>query len=248
MRLWRLCLEEHDVPAIGTKALVLKGLKEKARRAVIFQHGAGGNRCSALEKGVAFARAGYLVAAIDAQLFHTRWEEGLSERRLEDRNLRYRRCVAGTAEDLRRLIDYLLSLEEVMGEKVAVVGGSMGAAVVLALLTREDRIEAAVPYIGNPDWFRRDDLDEATRRFLAQYNPWEHLDRFYPKAVLFLNGEDDDIAKPEQARKLVEALRPYYRDAPERIEVRGYPGVGHNLSEQMKEDALDWLRRFYPPG
>ena len=248
MRLYQLRFEEHEVPAIATTALVLRGLEGKPRRALVMQHGAGGNKYSAIGKAVAFAQAGYLVAAIDAQLFHTRWEPGLSEKRLEDRSLRYRRCVVGTAQDHRKLIDYLLSLDEVMGEKVGVVGGSMGAAIVMVLLTLEDRIEAAIPYIGNPNWFRHGDLDDETRAFLAQYSPWEHLERFWPKAVLFLNGEDDDVAKPEAACELVEALKPYYQDAPERVAVKGYPGVGHNLSEDMRQGALDWLARFYPPA
>ena len=183
MRLCQLCFEEHEVPAIGTTALVLRGLEENPRRALIMQHGAGGNKFSAIGKAVAFAQAGYLVAAI-----------------------------------------------------------------VMVLLTLEDRIEAAIPYIGNPNWFRHGDLSDETRRFLTQYNPWGNLDRFHPKAVLFLNGEDDDIAKPEAARELVKVLKPYYEDAPQRIAAKGYAGVGHNLSEEMRQDALDWLTRFYPPA
>ena len=248
MRLCQLCFEEHEVPAIGTTALVLRGLEEKPRRALIMQHGAGGNKFSAIGKAVPFAEAGYLVAAIDAQLFHTRWEPGLSEKRMEDRGLRYRRCVVGTAQDHRKLIDYLLSLDEVTGEKVGVVGGSMGAAIVMVLLALEHQIEAAIPYIGNPNWFRHGDLSDETRRFLTQYSPWGNLDRFPPKAVLFLNGEDDDIAKPEAARELVGALKPYYEDAPQRIAAKGYAGVGHNLSEEMRQDGIDWLKRFYPPA
>ncbi len=246
MRLYQLCYEEHEVPAIGATVLVLKGMEEKPRRALIMQHGAGGNMHSAIGKAVPFAQAGYLCAAIDAQLFHTRWEPGVSEKMREDRNLRYRRSVVGTARDHVKLIDFLLGLDEVVGEKVAVVGGSMGAAIVMVLLGMEDRIEAAVPYIGNPDWFRHGELDQETRELLERHSPWEHLDRFHPKAVLFLNGGDDDIARPEDAQELVDALAPYYEDAPERIAAKGYPGVGHNLSEEMRQDALAWLARFYP--
>ena len=246
MRLYQLCYEEHEVPAIGATALVLKGMEQKPRRALVMQHGAGGNMHSAIGKAVPFAQAGYLCAAIDAQLFHTRWEPGVSENMREDRNLRYRRSVVGTAQDLAKLIDFLLGLDEVVGEKVAVVGGSMGAAIVMVLLGLEDRIEAAVPYIGNPNWFRHGELDEETTQLLARYSPWEHLDRFYPKAVLFMNGGDDEVARPEHAQELLQALTPYYESAPERIAAKGYPGVGHNLSEEMRRDGLDWLARFYP--
>ena len=51
-----------------------------------------------------------------------------------------------------------------------------------------------------------------------------------------------------QNRRLLALLRPLYDAAGcgERLEMREFPGVQHDVTEDMLRQSVDWLRRWLP--
>ncbi len=125
--------------------------------------------------------------------------------------------------------------------RVAVSGGSAGAMTVLLLCARHgDLVRAAVSMYGVTDLFA---LAETTHRFESRYVDGlvgvlpRDADRYRDRSpvthaasirvpLLVLQGDDDRVVPPEQARRLVDAVRA----AGGRVESHVYAGEGHGWS------------------
>jgi len=59
-----------------------------------------------------------------------------------------------------------------------------------------------------------------------------------------LNGVQDETVLIEGPRQLYEALQPLYQRQPERLTLIAYEGVGHEFTEEMRHEAVDWFKRF----
>jgi alpha-beta hydrolase superfamily lysophospholipase len=156
--------------------------------------------------------------------------------------------------------------------RLAVMGGSMGAAVALLALAESDADIAAAVLV-SPLIQLRPAVDALGRRFGVTY-PWSEpslavarrLD-FVPRAdesarrqpqpaILLIVGEEDDVAFRRSATEFRAALSGRYAD-PSRVDMVLVPGMGHALAEEpgiepapqtphaaeVDRVALDWLRR-----
>ena len=73
----------------------------------------------------------------------------------------------------------------------------------------------------------------------------EHAAATYPpRPLLLLHGDQDDVVSIAGDLALYERLRPAYQDAPDRLELVVYPGLGHFYTDEMMERSADWIARF----
>jgi alpha-beta hydrolase superfamily lysophospholipase len=161
---------------------------------------------------------------------------------------------------------------------VAVMGGSIGAAVALLVLA-ESRVEIDAAVLVSPLVRLKSAVEAMERRFDVPY-PWsdasravarrldfvaraeEIVNRQHDPAVLLVVGEDDDVTGfREPASKLREALAQRLAD-PERVELVLIPGMEHALAEEpgiepapqtapaaeVDRHAVRWLRRHLRAG
>jgi len=235
---------------------------EPRKPIVICQHGFGGNKEGMLGTCLRLANEGFVAAAMDAVKHGERSDPDLLADLREDPSLMFQMLI-GTAEDVRTVIDYL---GEVLGadqKKAGMMGVSMGAITTLLAATMEDRLKAAVSVIGGANFqtlVTKSHLEriglpvgqltqfvESAGELIKRYDPIFNVQRFRSIPLLLLNGEIDDLIPLECARSLYEALKPQYQAAPERLKMKVYPGVGHEYTREMEDEAVDWLKRRLLP-
>jgi dienelactone hydrolase len=196
-------------------------------------HGFAGDRLSLSSLARRLAASGYAVLAIDAR------GHG------ENRNPLRRGSVRADAfyEDFAAAVDHLRLSPFVDGERLAVMGHSMGAGAALDFATRDSGIDGAILISGG----------------------WRLDGPYRPPNALFLVAEADPPRVRERAAELVARLAEVPRAEPGRaygsfaagtaVELALVPGANH-LSILWRDDAVRemvaWLDRVFdvsrPPG
>jgi dienelactone hydrolase len=207
--------------------------------AVIYVHGAGGDRTSLLVPAAWLAARGAIVLAITAP---SRTSAPPT------RNLKpidfLRRQAALTASDVvavRRAVDVLSRLPRVDPKKIGYTGFSAGARMGAIAAGVEPRLRAAVLMSGGSDpvsaYVSRvpRGLKADVRRILSQIDPLRYIGRARPGTLLLLDGRRDTIVPRA-------ALVGLARAAPPATTVRWY-AAGHSLNNAAWRDQLAWLSR-----
>ncbi len=251
---------EHRIVGDGIPLLLVYA-GEGAKPAVIALHGFIGKKEDMLYPAMEWARQGYLVAAPDAHLHGERSVEDFLPRFAANFPREFLHVVVQTALDLPALIDYLRCRDDVLPDRIGVLGASMGGFIALIGATLDKRPAAVASVAGGADYeawlqttrvfdstgWRRDlptQLDDETRDLMAQYDPLMRLEQFWDTPLLMMHGELDDIVSSASHVRLYHALRPYYQQAPERLGLKLRPGVGHEGILDMLPEAMDWLTTY----
>lgn len=220
---------------LGSAAAVLccEGDPEHAaeRGVLVLLHGLGGAKEDLLEDMERLAGAGFLVVAFDAPGHGARFSQALMER-LDDpleQDEAFLDAVKGTARDVSLVVDELGDRGWLPEGRAGVVGFSLGGFAALLARVSDPRLDVVVSISGSPAW----DLDE-------EHSPLAHPERFYPAAVLLLNGELDDVVDPLPSRALVTELSRRYGPNAARVQRVSYPDSGHLLTAEDAADA--WAR------
>jgi dipeptidyl aminopeptidase/acylaminoacyl peptidase len=163
--------------------------------------------------------------------------------------------------DLRAVIDYLYSIEEVDKSRLAVLGSSGGAAVSVYVAADDNRIcslvtlacpaffhlslgndpEPIIEHFRSIGAIRDNDFPASPQEWLQGFDaitPIHYIDKISPRPLYLIHGEDDDVVPVEHAYEL-------YKKAKEPREMMIIPGAGHRLrlEERAVEAALNWLIR-----
>lgn len=160
--------------------------------------------------------------------------------------------IADIAAGVRALVEQGL----VDGERVAIRGGSAGGYSVLRALTATDAFTAGTSRYGIADLAL---LAQDTHKFESHYtdtlvgpypeaaavyrerSPLFHLDSL-TAPVLLLQGEDDAVVPPNQAREMARRIEAAGGD----VELVLYPGEGHGFRRaETTRDALARELAFY---
>jgi len=198
--------------------------------------------------GEALARLGYVVLCPDALCFESRQDERLNGRDFERFEfLRY--VVAGKCMawknilDMRRSVDYIISREEVDGQRLGCYGHSMGSTHTWLVGPWEPRLKCLVGNCCLPTWeaIHEHHILHCFPNFVPgffQYGDTPDIAGLTAPRILHLNFGDKDEGSPiEGVRQGIETIEKAYSDA-------GYPnnfswyieeGAGHILSETMWE-------------
>jgi len=208
---------------------------------ILYYHGFGGGKEDARDALVALAEAGFLAVGLD--------NVGHGERRLPDFGRRFAglgpgpeleagflALVRATAREVPTVLDDLLARGLARPDHLGVAGWSMGGFVAYAAVVADPRLRAAAPLLGAPAW-----------RLPWPESPHRHLERFFPTALLSQTAAADRRVPPQATKRFHAALAAYYADAPERLRYVEYPGVGHDIPEDMasamRQRMVDWFQQ-----
>ena len=168
-----------------------------------------------------------------------------------------------TPADVARVIDHLVKRPDVDGQRIGWLGSSTTGIFGLAAATREPRIKAVVGFVAtgayerwletwkpNGLWRSGDhDLWPETRALLPEADPVRRATNLFPCAVLLVNGGADKVVDVSSTRAFIEAARPAYTNAPERLRLVVYEGMGHNLpADVVQMYSEHWFRLFLDPS
>ena len=252
----RVILEKHFIEPEGIPALALYKDNGKKKPLIITVHGYTGNKSSEIDYCLILAEEGFLPVSIDARLHGERAVPDFEERIAANFPKEMLGVMIGTAGDISLVIDYFVQRADVLPDRIGVMGISMGACIAYLATTLDDRIKASVPIIGSPGWdfslAPKDqdqfggwpEPDDEMMALIVNYDPLNRVERFFPKALLMLNGVQDDVVLIDGPRQLYEKLQPLYQRQPKRLSFITYEGVGHEFTEEMHREAVDWFKRF----
>lgn len=207
---------------------------------ILFFHGLGSSKDQQKTELYSLAERGFLAIGID--------NIGHGERRYPDFEKRFAsdnpqfgnellQAVNQTAQETAYLIEAYIQKGIILADKIGLIGVSMGGYIAYAALLAERRIKAASVILGSPYWWEAD-FD----------SPHQHLEGFFPCAILSQNAGLDQSVPAHYARDFHRHLSPYYQSAPERQHYIEYPESGHFMREQDWHqcwgNSLDWLERF----
>jgi dienelactone hydrolase len=185
--------------------------------AVIYAHGAGGDRQEMLDEALKMAEKGAVTLTLDMIY------------RLEMESVR----------EIRRAVDFLQSLESVEGDEIGYVGWSAGARMGALISGVEHRIKAFDLIAGGAapvsEYVRvaPTDLQDEFRTVLERTDPLHFVALAKPSELLFQDGREDQVVPEAALRELAQA-------GSEPKEVRWYD-AGHVPTAKMWDDSRGWL-------
>lgn len=215
-----------DSPAIP--ATLLLPTSEVAVPAALLIHGYSSRKEHMTDSvGRALLARGFASVAIDLPLHGTRQNpvQAQSVRNPLDLLKHWRLAIRET----RLAIRYLRARPEVDGERIAVVGYSLGSFLAVLLAADEPDVRAVVVAAGGD--LPTDTPFTTLARTVA--NPIAAVRKLKGRPLLVVHGRRDRTVLPEQAERLFAA-------AGEPKEIRWWD-AGHYLPPPAIDDAADWL-------
>jgi dienelactone hydrolase len=219
---------------------------------IVFVHGSGQRKEFVEEICTPFNQAGFAMISYD------QWNCG--ERKIKDSTLKkitawYERGWKAT-NDARRIVDYLLTRDDVDPERIYLVGASYGAMTSTHILAHDKRFKAGVLVVGGGDFkimldapLIRENVPapilavvQPIARWLgAAFDPIRSAGKTGPMPVLMQNGSADKLVSPEAGEALYAAL-----SAPKEIKWYDVDHPGLRKSDgpeivRMLDDGLAWL-------
>jgi dipeptidyl aminopeptidase/acylaminoacyl peptidase len=235
-RVSREDLKLHNVPA----TLWFQETDQEAARkgTILFYHGLSVSRQAHLFEMRSLARAGFLVAGLDA-LGHgeRRWPD-YEKRFADDESRAYWDVVLPSIKEVPGVIDELESKGLVHPGRLGIAGISMGGFIVYGSVYQDRRIAAAVSLIASGMW----------KNHGEPHSPHQFPERFFPVALLSQTAGEDTVVPAERAREFHKILQPYYQRDPERLSYVEFPEVGHVMPDREWRQAVgnmvNWFEKF----
>ncbi len=210
---------EFDSPKGGRVAGLLirpKGVEQPA--VVLFLHGLGGSKADTRLAAALLMPEKVAVFGLDAACHGDRKKEG--EEFFSADLGKTREHIVQTVIDYRRAIDYLQARQDLDGERIGLIGASLGAIVGSMVAGVDTRVDAALLIVGGGDWSKivgksehpaaqklRELLAGGGASRLDDVDPVRWVGKISPRPVWMMNGREDKIIPVESAEALHEAAR-----------------------------------------
>jgi pimeloyl-ACP methyl ester carboxylesterase len=173
--------------------------------------------------------------------------------------------IVQTEKDIDLLMTHFKGEGSVKADAIGLTGFSMGGFAAFYIAATNPNIEAVVPIAGipafearwkdvvleastYPEWSSKMETvrseTESRTSFIQGIDPFGKMVAYYPKPLLMISGDIDTDSPKKYSVDLYRKLKPVYRDYAERLQLRIYDGVGHQLTSTMIQDACDWFERF----
>jgi len=247
-------MEKHTIHEIPTLSCFKGGGDQKPL--VIFSHAFTRAKEDFTDHLKAFAELGYYAVALDNRAHGERSIRGfISQQVFVDGKLNVyevRKLIKETADDIKVLIDHFVKEGRVDEDRIGLIGVSMGGFSALRTLVMEERVKVAAPIIASPYF---DEIPEDVpiakdpenmkklKDYSEKYSPGFHLDRFYPRAILFQIGGRDIHVKGENVKQFCDTLGPYYEEDPDRLKLIVHDNVAHEFTQPMWNNVIDWFQK-----
>lgn len=242
----------------GIPVLEIYEDNEKDKPLVLVSHGFAGSKESMNEDGKMdeLAKMGYYVVALDNRMHGERPGASFKVEAVKSMGkinlVMVRTAIKETADDVKRLVDFYSYEEQIDENRIGMIGVSMGGFVTYRAMTIEDRIKVAVPFISSPFW---DDIPgdlpkeleietENLEVYSNEYSPGNQVEKFYPCAIFGQVGDSDEHFKVERVQDFYGALEKYYEKTPDKLKLKVYPNVGHEVTDEMWKNGLEWFEEY----
>jgi dienelactone hydrolase len=272
--------------------LIVKPAKASGKMPVmIVLHGTGGSKDGMRTWLEDLADRGIMGVAIDARYHGDRSGGARGAAAYNEAIVKAWQAKPGEAQehpfyydtvwDLWKLVDYLLTREDVDGDKIGMMGVSMGGIETWLAATADERVKVLVPLIGvqsfrwsldNNKWQARANTIKAAHEAAAKDLGEKEVNAKVCKALwnkvipgmleefdcpsmlrlaagrplLILNGEEDPNCPVEGAKLAVAAAEAAYKEkkASDKLKVVIAPGVKHQVTADMRKEAIDWCVKW----
>lgn len=204
--------------------------------AVVYAHGAGGDRSELLSEAAEMARTGAVTLTLD-MIYSPRRAKPLPQGMAGARE--NTRLEIEAVREVARAVDLLRSLPSVDGDRIGYVGWSAGARMGAIVAGVDHRIRALDLLAGGgapvSDYVKLApaELRSELEAVLTKTDALHYVSRASPSALLFQDGRNDKIVPQAALKTLAEA-------GSEPKEVRWYDS-GHVPSSQAWADSRRWL-------
>lgn len=252
-------IEKHILPEGNIPIFLVKPTNKDKRPVILCSHGFLGNKDSMLQICLKYVDAGFAMVTWDAKNHGERTQPTFWMDCHEDFPKEWMKVVVDSACDVSKIIDFLESREDVIAERIGIMGVSMGGFISVLSATIDKRLRSIVSIIGGANYkalfakteflnfipFKKTSLKrlhKETRELIMEYEPIDKAERFFPKAILLLNGDLDNIVPRECAEKLYDALKPHYKTALEKLVFKVYKNTYHWFTPEMSENTIEWFR------
>ena len=204
--------------------------------AVIYAHGAGGDRQELLDEARQMAEKGAVTLTLDMIYSPSRAKplpQGMAGARENSR------LEQEAVKEVRRAVDYLQSRDDVDDDQIGYVGWSAGARMGALISGVEHRIKAFDLIAGGGApvseyvKYAPADLQEELETILEKTDPIHFVGLAKPSELLFQDGRQDEVVSEAALKGLAGA-------GSEPKEVRWYES-GHVPSSKMWSDSRTWL-------
>jgi dienelactone hydrolase len=222
--------------------LVTPAVAEGRVPAVLYLHGAGGDREEQLDVAVRLARRGTAGLTITAPSGGKSPPAGATA----GETLRWQRdTIVADVVAARRGLDLLAADDRVDPDRLGLVGWSMGGRLATIVAGVDERVRAAVlmstgavpvaEYVAAAPAELKDDVEAV----LPDIDPLSHVDDI--RGALLVQAARGDSVVPQRA------LQAVVDAAPDDATVEWY-ATDHALDERATRDRLAWLREQLDPG
>lgn len=265
MREKEITIMEHKINSIPVLFIERRGVGIK--KVIFLFHRLLNNKVNELPVAYILANNGYFVVSCDMYGHGDREESCDLSRKYDFDNVF--KDIYHTASDIQYIIAYL---KEHKGDaldfdNIGAVGTSIGGSVALVSGYLIDEIKYVASMVGTNDWnyiidnktfnsFRfharsKPVMDyEKARDFAVEHDPVNNYNDKNIKPLLFLNGMLDTTIPitiaSEYAKQLKNVFSHYGKE--DYIEFKSYHNVGHEISPEMINDLLQWLKRINDLG
>jgi len=257
--------------------------------AVIALHGTGGNKEGMRGWLNDLADRGIIGVAIDARYHGARAGGAKGAAAYNEAITRAWKAKPGepqehpfyydTVWDLWKTVDYLRTRDDVDGERIGMLGVSMGGIETWLAASVDERVKVLVPLIAvqsfrwsldNDRWQGRANTIKAAHEaaardlgekevnarvckalwdkvipgILGPYDCPSMLRLCADRPLLILGGEEDPNCPFGGAKLAVASAEAAYRKSPDRLKVVILPGVRHQVTPEMRKEALEWCVRW----
>jgi predicted esterase len=249
----RVIIEERRINEIPV--LELYDLDDTAQKPVVLMlHGLGGCKESNLREAYRLVKEGFFVSVFDAY-GHGEWRQGAARQLTKmERIADLPNIIPNTIKMIDSLIENYHHSDRVDGERVGLLGRSMGGMITYAYITgeRSTAVKAAVPMVATPAWVNlhhinpdaiKGSFTEERLRWFEQHDPCCKLQQLRDFPLLMLNGVRDPQMPIADVRDSFVEIQKHYFDK-NRVRLIEYAEVGHEVTSEMITEAIAWFKRY----
>lgn len=250
---------DNQIPLLIVKSLELK---EEKMPAVILVHGLGSSKERNLAFAMKLANNGFYVIMPDVRKHGDRGTPTFQKELMKDPVGTLFEVIVKTVDDISRIIDHICEdLKEVDCDKIGMTGISLGGMITFATGLKEERIKVLVPIIASGDLLtvalesslikdiyqgvesrQEIKIPDNIKGMLSFIDPVINPSKYFPRPLLMINGEEDTVFPIKAVQKTINALEHAYTSKPELFKYKIYPKVGHEVTPEMIQLAIDFFK------
>ncbi|WP_332689349.1 esterase [Halalkalibacter lacteus] len=222
---------------------------------IFFFHGFTSAKEHNLHVAYLLAEKGFRVILPDA-LHHGEREDALKGNK---RELAFWEIILTSIKELDEMKQELEARELINGEKVGVIGTSMGAITMFGALTQYQWIQTAVSFMGTAYYETfanrllevveqkeltiEQQMKETILRNIKPFDLSAQLDKLGGRPLLIWHGKEDKVVPYPFSENLYQALAANYEDAPENLQFLAEEKIGHKVSRRAVLTSVGWFEQ-----